>query len=105
MQESQKNEIVVDDVSYPIFSSIMHFLYTGEFEFGAEMEGQEHSFDHLHEFLRFSDRFLLSEVKMYCEKRFSELLNDDNYDVIYAYADRYNAEHLLAYCNWYKNHK
>jgi N-acetylneuraminic acid mutarotase len=65
MKESKTSEIVIDDVSFPIFSSIMHFLYTGEFEFGAEMEGQEHSLDHLHEFLRFSDRYMLSEVKMY----------------------------------------
>ena len=65
MQESQTKEIVIEDVSYPIFSSIMHFLYTGEFEFGAEMEGQEHSLEHLLEFLRLSDRFMLNEVKMY----------------------------------------
>jgi len=47
MQESNKQEIVLEDVTYPIFSSIMQFLYTGVFEFGAEMEGQEHSLDHL----------------------------------------------------------
>lgn len=74
MQESKQNTIIVDDVSYPIFSSIMHFLYTGEFEFGAEMEGQEHSLEHLLDFLRLSDLYLLDEVKMYCEKRLSEAL-------------------------------
>ena len=97
MQDSKTNEIILEDVSYPIFSSIMYFLYTGEFEFGAEMEGQEHSLEHLHEFLRFSDRFMLNEIKMHCEKRMSEILNHDNYDEIYAYADTYNAEDLMAY--------
>jgi len=97
MQESKKNEIVIEDVSYPIFSSIMHFLYTGEFEFGAEMEGQEHSLDHLHEFLRLSDCYMLTEVKLYCEKRLSEALNDENFDEIYGAADRYSAENLMAY--------
>lgn len=104
MQESKQDKIVIDDVSYPIFSSIMHFLYTGEFEFGAEMEGQEHSLDHLHEFLRLSDLYMLDEVKMYCEKRLSEALNHDNYAEIYEAADRYGADSLLAYCTWYKNH-
>ena len=103
MQESTKTEIEIEDVSYPIFSSIMHFLYSGEFEFGAEMEGQEHSLEHLHEFLRFSDRFMLNEIKMYCEKRLSEILTSENFDEIFAYADRYNAENLLAYWNWFKH--
>ena len=39
MAESKMQEIVLDDVSYPVFSSIMHFLYTGDFHFGADMEG------------------------------------------------------------------
>lgn len=102
MQESKQSEIVIDDVSYSIFSSIMHFLYTGEFEFGAEMEGQEHSLEHLHEFLRFSDRFMLIEIKKYCEKRLSEILTYENYDEITAFADRYNAENLMAYCLWFR---
>ncbi len=39
MVEASSEEIVIDDVTYPVFSSIMHFLYTGDFHFGAEMEG------------------------------------------------------------------
>ena len=35
--------------------------------------------------------------------RLSEILNNDNYDEIYAHADRYNALNLLAYCNWFRN--
>ncbi len=65
MMDSKTNEIVIEDVSYPIFYSIMHFLYTGEFEFGAEMEGQEHSLEQLHEFLRFADRFMLNDIKLH----------------------------------------
>ena len=65
MKDSKINEIVIEDISYPIFYSIMHFLYTGDFEFGAEMEGQEHSLDQLHEFLRFADRFMLTDIKLH----------------------------------------
>lgn len=104
MQESKKSKIVIEDVSYPIFSAIMLFLYTGEFEFGAEMEGQEHSLEHLHEFLRLSDLYMLDEVKMYCEKRLSEALNIDNFNEIYEAADRYSAENLIKYCLWYKKY-
>lgn len=78
MIESSKQEIVIDDVSYPIFSSIMHFLYTGKFQFGAEMEGQETSLDHLHEFLRVSDKYVLEDVKIECEIRLKNSVNDAN---------------------------
>jgi len=65
MMDSKTNEIQIEGVSYPIFYSIMHFLYTGEFEFGAEMEGQEHSLEQLHEFLQFADRFMLNDIKLH----------------------------------------
>ena len=67
MQESSKNEIVVQNVSYPVFSSIMHYLYTGDFHFGADTEGQEVSLEYLLEFLRVSDEYLLEDVKLKCE--------------------------------------
>lgn len=39
MQEKHKQEITLSNISYPVFSAIIQFLYTGEFHFGADGEG------------------------------------------------------------------
>lgn len=103
MVEAKKQEIVIEDVSYPIFSSIMNFLYTGEFQFGAEMEGQEHSVDHLHEFLRVSDKYMLEDVKLECEIRLKDYVGTQ--PRIQEWAEMYNADNLKAYCEWYQTTK
>lgn len=74
MRESKQTQLEIKDVSYPVFASIMRFLYTGEFEFGADTEGQEHSIDHLHEFLRIADLYLIEEVKFECECRLRDVV-------------------------------
>jgi hypothetical protein len=40
----------------------MQYLYTGDFHFGADLEGQEHSLEYLFEFLRVSDEYILEDV-------------------------------------------
>ena len=35
--------------------------------------------------------------------RLSKILTIENYDEIFANADRYNAENLITYCLWFKN--
>ena len=42
----------------------MHYLYTGDFHFGADLEGQEHSLEYLFEFLRVSDEYILEDVRL-----------------------------------------
>ena len=32
--ESKSSDIKIDNVSYPVFSQIMQYLYSGEFELG-----------------------------------------------------------------------
>ena len=39
MIESKQRTIEIQNISYPVFSSIMHYLYTGDFHFGADLEG------------------------------------------------------------------
>jgi hypothetical protein len=63
MKESKMAEIEIKNISYPVFSSIMHYLYTGDFHFGADTEGQELSLDYLFEFLRVADEYILEDVK------------------------------------------
>lgn len=41
----------------------MHYLYTGDFHFGADTEGQELSLDYMFEFLRVSDEYILEDVR------------------------------------------
>lgn len=40
----------------------MHYLYTGDFHFGADTEGQELSLDYVFEFLRVADEYILEDV-------------------------------------------
>jgi len=42
----------------------MHYLYTGEFHFGADTEGQEFSLDYVIEFLRVADEYILEDVRV-----------------------------------------
>lgn len=39
MIESKQKVIEIKNISYPVFSSIMNYLYTGDFHFGADTEG------------------------------------------------------------------
>ncbi len=64
MVESKQKEIEIHNISYPVFSSIMQYLYTGDFHFGADLEGQEHSLEYLFEFLRVSDEYILEDVSI-----------------------------------------
>ena len=79
MIESKQKVLDIQNISYPVFSSIMHYLYTGDFHFGADTEGQELSLDYLFEFLRVADEYILEDVKMSCEKHLVDVLNADNY--------------------------
>lgn len=58
--------------------------------------------EHLIEFLRVSDEYMLEEVKEESEKRLQENLSVENFDIIYECADTYNAENLKEYCKWFK---
>lgn len=62
MKESMQNVIEIRNISYPVFSSIMNYLYTGDFHFGADTEGQELSLEYLFEFLRVADEYILEDV-------------------------------------------
>mmetsp|Transcript_250 Transcript_250/g.148 ORF Transcript_250/g.148 Transcript_250/m.148 type:complete len:132 (+) Transcript_250:1259-1654(+) len=105
-KESQQSEIKIENINYPVFSSIMHYLYTGDFHFGADTEGQEVSLEYLIEFLRVADEYILEEVKSKCESHLINILNVDNYPVISEVAEVYNAEKLREYCNWfYRRHQ
>ncbi len=39
MKEKEVSQIELPYISYPVFASIMQYLYTGIVEFGAESEG------------------------------------------------------------------
>jgi hypothetical protein len=64
----------VTNVSYPVFSSIIHYLYTGDFHFGADTEGQERSLDYAFEFLRVADEYILEDVRII---QFFDNVNDN----------------------------
>ena len=101
MIESKQREIEIPNISYPVFSSIMHYLYTGDFHFGADLEGQEHSLEYLFEFLRVSDEYILEDVKTCCEKYLIDFLTAENYHLIAEQAELYNADRLREYCSWF----
>ncbi len=64
MIESKQKHIEIKNISYPVFSSIIHYLYTGDFHFGADTEGQELSLEYLFEFLRVADEYILDDVSV-----------------------------------------
>jgi len=67
------------------------------------MEGQEHSLDHLREFLRMSDKYLLEDVKIECEIRLRDMTTFENIERILEWAETYNADNLKDYCLWKKS--
>ncbi len=93
----------------------MQYLYTGDFHFGADLEGQEHSLEYLFEFLRVSDEYILEDVslksfydfqvKLHCEECLINFLTVDNFHLISEHAELYNTERLKEFCNWfYRRH-
>lgn len=87
--ESKSSDIKIDNVSYPVFSQIMQYLYSGEFELGEYIEGEikkakspapsdksstisagnahvNMAVEYLIDFLRVADEYLLEDVKLHC---------------------------------------
>ena len=87
--ESKSADIIIDNVSYPVFQQIMQYLYSGEFELGEYIEGEikkakapiqsdksstisvgnahvNMAVEYLIDFLRVADEYLLEDVKFHC---------------------------------------
>jgi hypothetical protein len=100
MLESRAREIELSDVSYPVFYSILEYLYTGRVQFGGGTEGQPVSIDFLFEVLFAADRYLLEPVKAGAEQALRHRVTCTNILDIEEVALRTNATKLLHYCQW-----
>jgi hypothetical protein len=77
MKESRDNQIEIPDIryfsnlsimsfSYNVFTSIIRFLYTGEFTFTERTKDGRITLEALCEILKVSDQFMLDQVENLC---------------------------------------
>ena len=102
MRESSES-VVEFPFPYPVMASVLKYLYTDEFDFGAGTEGQELlSLDAILEFLDVSNYFMIEKIKRYCEMKLSKFTTPENLDRVETEAIRNDAGKLLDYCRWYR---
>lgn len=85
MSESQTNSntvVKIDEISYPIFSELMKYLYTGKFEALDIIQDKRDLLEVAIEFLRVSDVEVLDDVKITCELKLIELLTPKTFKQI-----------------------
>jgi hypothetical protein len=61
--------------------------------------------DHLIDFLRVADEYLLEDVKTHCQSELIQLIDENTYQVISEMGELYNAERIVEYCQWYQRRK
>ncbi|XP_065209110.1 speckle-type POZ protein-like [Planococcus citri] len=87
MLESQKNNVIIDDIKQETFEEMLRYIYTGEMR-----NLDEWAF----ELLPAADKYDLKELKNACEGILLSKLSADSVGKILVLADIHNAEELKA---------
>jgi hypothetical protein len=100
--ESKKSQIEINNISYPIFNHIMHYLYSGKLELGAHVS---HCLKmHANELEKHNDKSLSESANsMQVDKQENSYLNqaiDYLIDLLRA-ADEYLLEEVKNYCQFH----
>eukprot|EP00439_Symbiodinium_sp_Y106_P084615 s2025_g26.t1 len=99
MRESFEPEILIEDMSYETFHSLLEFLYIGRLHVS---QAQQTDVCFLMGLLRAADQFCVDCVKQTCEKHLSALVDLENVEVFLLEAERFQALQLVQYCEWFK---
>jgi hypothetical protein len=71
-----------------VFLAVLWYFYYGE----VELEDKDNNIEFLLKLLKFSDLYLLEEVKNQCEKSISELIHySSDIELVRKEAEKYNA--------------
>ena len=87
-------EIVIPDVSYDVFVSMMEYIYTGR----VVLPGDIH---HITDLLELSDQFFLDNLKQNCELLLQPHFGVDTVEYLKSIAVKTNAAQLLNICEHY----
>jgi hypothetical protein len=90
MREAVEQEILVPDVSYNVFLSVMEYLYTGRVTI---REGRVAV-----NLLQAADMFGLDGLRAQCVEKVESAITVDNAAFICEVANTHNARHLKDYC-------
>lgn len=86
MEESRSGIIKIDDVSYDVLRSFIHFLYTAEVLLDEKLAC---------DLLVLAEKYQVKHLKTFCEKFMTSKVNNENAIAHYAFAHRHNAKQLL----------
>uniref|UniRef100_A0A7S2SJA3 BTB domain-containing protein n=1 Tax=Rhizochromulina marina TaxID=1034831 RepID=A0A7S2SJA3_9STRA len=89
MREAREKEIVLQDVRYQVFLSLLEYLYTDQIDIRVE-EAME--------LFQAADRFGVERLKRMCENAMLSSINIDNAASILLAADLYDATSLREKC-------
>jgi len=99
MRESYEQEVVINDVSYETFYSLLELLYRSR---PWLTEAQQGDVVFLLGLLRAADQFCIDCIKAMCERHLSSLVDADTVDGMLAEAEAVQATQLKLHCEWFK---
>lgn len=102
MRESFEDEMVIENISYDTFYSLLEFLYTGKLHLSP---AQQCDACFLLGLLRAADQFCVDCVKQMCEKHLSSLVDIENVEGLLDEAERFQATQLRLHCEWFKRQR
>lgn len=86
MEESRSGMIKINDVSYDVLRSFVHYLYTAEVLLDEHMAC---------ELLILAEKYQVKHLKAFCEKFMTSKVNNENAIANFAFAHRHNSKQLL----------
>lgn len=98
MRETFEQEIVIEGILAETFYALLEFLYTGRL---VLTEAQQTDVCFLMGLLRAADQFCVDCVKQMCERYLSNLVDFDNIEGLLHEAERFQANQLRQYCEWF----
>ncbi|CAD8124604.1 unnamed protein product [Paramecium sonneborni] len=95
-----QQKVQINDCPAQIFEQFLYFIYTGELQYDQFQQ----SVEFYRQLLQMADYYLISDMKTFCEKQLSLLVDNFTLPKIKLYAEQMNAIQLLKFCEWYENH-
>ncbi|XP_035711800.1 kelch repeat and BTB domain-containing protein 4-like [Folsomia candida] len=87
MKEAKDGRVILDDISAPVFTEFLRFLYTARFQDGVELPL-------LKDLFKLADKYDVAKLKNLCEFHLFKAVNSKNAIEMFHFGDTYNGVEL-----------
>jgi hypothetical protein len=103
LNESSCKELYIKSYHAKHFETLLKYLYSGDIE---KCECENYALPDFIEILKISDEYMLTSLKEWSETHIIKLIDVNNFLVINNFANKFSAENLVSYCDWFfRNYK